>query len=368
MMKSISSRFVALDQPVFILAIDSPERELAPLIKALELHGYNIQVYIDPQANLRTVQVIKPDLILINLRTSRANGYQLCQSVQKTPELQDTPVVFVGSDTSKVQSVLALRSGGSDYLSFPIRLEECVLRLQNHLQIGKLVRRLKFDNAGLTHQIQQRDRTLRERDARALNLAEENQTLQRLVYIDTLTQIANRRGFNQQLEDLWSKLGQAQQPLALLMCDVDHFKAYNDTYGHPAGDSCLQMIAHIITQATLNPAALVARYGGEEFAIVMPMTGAQKAARLADKIQTALSNRRWPHKTSSANFVSLSIGVASTVPSVGLSPDTLIRMADEALYAAKLQGRDRIVVANPSYRLAAASTAYYPRQALVNSG
>ncbi|MEM8805711.1 MAG: diguanylate cyclase [Cyanobacteria bacterium P01_G01_bin.38] len=365
----MSSRFVAPNQSILVLAIDSPERELTPLLDALELRGYKAQVHLDAQANLQTAQAMMPDLILINLHTSRADGYQLCQSIRNVPELQDTPVVFVGSAVSKVQSILALRSGGNDYLSFPIRIEEYVLRLQNHLQLGKLVRRLKIDNAGLSNQLKQRDRILRERAALTSDLAQQNQTLQRLAYIDTLTQIANRRGFNQQLDDLWVKMGNAQQPLALMMCDVDHFKAYNDTYGHPAGDSCLQMIAHVITEVTHCKTSIVARYGGEEFAIVMPVSTTQRAARLARRIQSELTSRRWPHKASSAKpFVSLSIGVASTVPRTRKSADTLIRMADEALYAAKLQGRDRIVVANTTYLQPAEPTAYYSGPVLVSNG
>ncbi len=174
-------------------------------------------------------------------------------------------------------------------------------------------------------------------------LAAANRELQRLAACDYLTQVANRRRFDEYLQHEWRRQAREQAPISLLLCDVDFFKVYNDTYGHQKGDECLQQVAAAISQAVKRPADLVARYGGEEFAAILPETDLQGALCVAEAIRASVKALKIPHAGSAASeFVSLSIGVATQVPAPNSSASSLIAAADEALYRAKAGGRDRL--------------------------
>ena len=176
-------------------------------------------------------------------------------------------------------------------------------------------------------------------------LMEANQELQRLASVDGLTQIANRRRFDEYLQHEWKRQVREQIPLSLLLCDIDFFKRYNDTYGHLAGDECLRQIAHAVHCASGRPADLAARYGGEEFVMVLPNTDAEGALHVAGAIQDAVSHLKIPHAGSSvSHYVTLSIGVSCTIPMRTASPDALINAADHALYAVKKQSRNDILL------------------------
>ncbi len=178
---------------------------------------------------------------------------------------------------------------------------------------------------------------------RTQELASANRELKRYATIDGLTQVANRRRFDEYIEYTWRWLIRDQQPLSLILCDVDHFKLYNDTYGHQAGDYCLQQIAKTMMAVTERPMDLVARYGGEEFAIILPKTGPDGAVQVAKKLRQGIKQLKIPHSTSMAEgVVTLSIGITSVLPTQDSSPESLIFHADQALYQAKAQGRDRI--------------------------
>lgn len=171
-----------------------------------------------------------------------------------------------------------------------------------------------------------------------------NQELYSLASSDSLTAIANRRCFDETLDREWRRLAREQKPLSLILCDIDCFKLYNDTYGHQAGDYCLQQVAKAITRAAKRPSDLAARYGGEEFAIILPNTETNGAVKVAEEIRCFISDLKIVHANSLVSeHVTLSLGVASTVPSHDSSLTMLIAMADEALYQAKKQGRDRVV-------------------------
>ncbi len=185
---------------------------------------------------------------------------------------------------------------------------------------------------------------LREEKARAEALAAE---LEKLSSLDGLTGIANRRRFDQTLEREWNRAARGHQPLALIMCDIDYFKQYNDRYGHQAGDACLRQLAQLLESALNRGGDLAARYGGEEFAILLPDTELANAALLADHIREQLQKLGIPHEASLIQpKLSASFGVAAMVPDSGTRPEILLRRADQALYAAKDQGRNRIVRAD----------------------
>ncbi|WP_461209451.1 GGDEF domain-containing protein [Desulfocurvus sp. DL9XJH121] len=199
-------------------------------------------------------------------------------------------------------------------------------------------RELVLRNEELALEVEVRKRT-------ELALEKLNLELERLASVDGLTQVANRRLFDQRLEDEWRRLVRQGEPLSLIMCDVDYFKNYNDTYGHIAGDDCLRRVARAVASTARRPADLAARYGGEEFVVLLPGTNLDGAAILANDIQAAVAALDIPHSASMAGArVTLSIGVSSTVPVNFGNPEQLVSDADKALYEAKNEGRNRVVL------------------------
>ncbi|MCS6812943.1 MAG: diguanylate cyclase [Cyanobacteria bacterium] len=161
---------------------------------------------------------------------------------------------------------------------------------------------------------------------------------------DALTQLSNRRCFDEYLHREWRRLARINSPLTLLICDVDYFKAYNDTYGHTMGDQCLQLVAQAIRSVVNRSADLVARYGGEEFAVILPEVSLDSGRQVAEKIQLAIAQLCIAHSGSNIHpYVTLSIGVSCQIPTSELTPLQLTIAADRALYLAKHQGRNCIV-------------------------
>ncbi len=177
-------------------------------------------------------------------------------------------------------------------------------------------------------------------------LEEKNRQLERLSTHDALTGIPNRRHFDATLEQEWRRATREASPLTLALCDIDHFKGYNDGYGHQEGDVCLERVARALAETFRRPGDLVARYGGEEFVTVLPSTAEKGAAALAEKMRAAIEALQIPHRNSPIrSVVTISVGVATVVPQPGSEPEGLVDAADRALYAAKQQGRNRVVVA-----------------------
>ncbi len=172
-----------------------------------------------------------------------------------------------------------------------------------------------------------------------------NQKLQELANIDSLTQIPNRRSFDEVLGQEWNRLEREQAPLSLILCDIDFFKNYNDTYGHQSGDECLKEVAQILDEAIRRPGDLAARYGGEEFALVLPNTDTAGAVYIAETILSRIRTKHLVHKSSQiSSYLTLSLGIATIIPKNTSSPKWLIAKADEALYRAKQTGRDRYAI------------------------
>ncbi len=182
-----------------------------------------------------------------------------------------------------------------------------------------------------------------ERKHAATMLYKANQELQSLTFTDGLTQIANRRCFDDIFRQEWQRMARAKRSLSLIMCDVDHFKLYNDHYGHLAGDSCLISISHAISSFCKRPADLAARYGGEEFIVILPETDACGAVVVAESIRLGVQELAIDHAASPIHaYVTLSLGVSSTVPQSGGNPQALLEASDYALYEAKRAGRNRV--------------------------
>lgn len=177
--------------------------------------------------------------------------------------------------------------------------------------------------------------------------ARERALLDEMAYLDGLTGIANRRRFDEVLDKEWRRAQRSHKPLALVIVDIDHFKSYNDAVGHGQGDECLRRVATSLAGCARRPADLVARYGGEEFAAVLPETGHEGAAMVAESMRTAIERLALPHPALGGHHVTISVGVSGGVP-VGMddSHATLLKAADDALYEAKRRGRNCVASAN----------------------
>ncbi|MGB1879978.1 MAG: diguanylate cyclase domain-containing protein [Gammaproteobacteria bacterium] len=187
---------------------------------------------------------------------------------------------------------------------------------------------------------------LREAKTRAESLAER---LEKLSALDGLTGIANRRRFDQTLQREWSRALRSQKPLALVLGDIDYFKEYNDRYGHQAGDAALRQLAQLLERSARRGGDLAARYGGEEFTLLMPETTLSQAVKMADLVRESLQQLGVPHDASkAAHVLTASFGVTAMVPTEESSPTQLVKAADEALYAAKAQGRNIVQTSDGS--------------------
>jgi diguanylate cyclase (GGDEF)-like protein/PAS domain S-box-containing protein len=185
-------------------------------------------------------------------------------------------------------------------------------------------------------------RDITERKLAEKRLEDAYHAVEALAITDGLTGLANRRRFDQSLIAEWRRSMRTHLPLSLLLIDADHFKAYNDTYGHLRGDSCLKQIAEAAQDVVARPGDLVARFGGEEFAVLLPSTAIDGAAHIAEEICTLLRTKKLPHKGNATGLVTISIGCASLVPRLGQTSTNLIELADEALYQAKRNGRNSV--------------------------
>jgi len=273
---------------------------------------------------------LQPTVILQDLVMPGADGFELLRQYRGNAYLEQVPVVVLSAREDPQLKAHAFATGANDYLvKLPDRLEMLArIRYHSNAHISRLQRDQAF-------------RFLRESQQQ---LAAANIELQKLAALDGLTGIANRRRFDETMLLEWQRGQRERQPLSLLMCDVDFFKHFNDTYGHMAGDLCLKRTAAVLTEHLRRPADLVSRYGGEEFAIILPDTDSEGAMTVARACVRTLEQLQIENlRAEPRGVVTISIGVASMVPGRGFTPEDLVGAADEALYAAKRGGRNQAV-------------------------
>ncbi len=267
------------------------------------------------------------EIILLDIVMPVIDGIEMLRKIKSSKRLYDVPVIMVTSQDDDNNLINAFEIGAIDYIKKPINKIELLARVKSVLK--------------LKHEMDRRMKLM-------IQLEEANQELQRLTFLDGLTGIANRRYFDQKIEKEWKRMRREKKPISLVMIDIDFFKKFNDCYGHQRGDDCLKQVALAIDKITKRPGDLAARYGGEEFTLIFPDTNADNAKKIAEKCRANVEALKLTHEKSEiSNFVSVSLGLSSIIPNRDDQHyQCLIKAADEALYKAKKDGRNRVVVSN----------------------
>lgn len=262
------------------------------------------------------------DLILMDLLMPEVDGIQACRQIKSCQRFTDVPLIMVTAEDSPECLKAAFEAGAMDYVKKPVNRVELAARVQSAL-------RLKQETDW--------------RKAREPELVELTEKPRQLSNMDGLTEVANRRNFDETLARAWRRAEREGGAVALVMIDIDQFKSYNDQYGHLAGDECLRRVAEVLRRTVKRPFDLVARYGGEEFAVLLPDTHGTGAEMVAEQMRAAVEALDIPHcRSSVCGVVTISCGVAVAAPATNSEPANLIAMADRRLYEAKHAGRNRV--------------------------
>ncbi len=260
---------------------------------------------------LERIHRVRPDVVLLDIMMPDMDGYAVLKALQEDPCTSCIPVIFITSKSEEQDEEKGLKMGAVDYITKPIKGPIVKVRVRNHVEL-KCQRDLL------------RDLSLR----------------------DGLTGLPNRRSLDERLELEWQTGLRHQKPLSVLMMDIDFFKRYNDHYGHQQGDDCLRRVAASLEGTLRRQTDFVARYGGEEFLYILPDTDAAGVMLYADRVLDAVRDMQAPHIDSDvSDSVSLSVGVATMIPSRKAKACDLVGKADVALYQAKRAGRNRSAVA-----------------------
>jgi diguanylate cyclase (GGDEF)-like protein len=300
-----------------VLIVEDDPLALATLSQLFRERSIEVTGLSDPDRFWQVLTATNPDLLLLDLQMPHFNGIELCRVTRQDPDYADLPIVFVSAHNEPATISAVFAAGADDFIPKPSIASSLVTRSLSHLERARLQK-------GLTRSHRQQWRKW-----------------QRLAYLDPLTQVANRRAFDETLQREWYKCSLSERSLSLLLCDIDHFKLYNDRYGHPAGDICLQKIATALQDCLVSTGDMVARYGGEEFAIILPDTSLNGALAVAERVRIAIAALAIPNDPASGRTqVTVSLGIAGRVPTTHDSPEILVETADQALYTAKKRGRN----------------------------
>lgn len=290
-----------------ILIIDDSSVSIDILRASLEPE-FEIFAALDGQSGYEIAKFWQPDLILLDINIPEFNGYQTCTLLKSDPATQAIPIIFMTALMTEESEARSLMLGGADTISKNSNTEIIKLRIKNQIDLKHC-----------------------------------KDLLERLSTTDELTNIANRRRFNEFLHQEWRSMVRAKDFLSVILIDIDYFKDYNDHYGHITGDCCLRQVAQTLQGALSRPVDFVARYGGEEFICVLSMTDSTGAEIVGEKLRNAVQQQKIPHQPSVvADVVTVSLGVATVIPHPGVDTSRLIDYADKALYQSKNNGRNRI--------------------------
>ncbi|MCV3215934.1 PleD family two-component system response regulator [Plectonema radiosum NIES-515] len=330
------------NQPPLILLADDDKIIRVMLREFMEKEGYRVMDVTNGKECLEAFLTVKPDLVILDGIMPVMDGFACCKQLIQIARnnlaialanfdtggsslgttvisklWERTPILMITGLENPDLVDRAFEAGASDFVTKPIHMGILRQRIRRLLQQAQLYKQLEAANKALQH----------------------------LANVDGLTGVANRRRFNDYLNSQWLTLASERSPLSLILCDIDFFKLYNDKYGHPAGDMCLQKVGTVLSETVQNSQDLVARYGGEEFAVIMPNTHMGGAVHFAAAMQAKVRELEIIHEASTiSRYVTLSLGVATTIPTFESEPSSLILEADKALYKAKAEGRNRIIL------------------------
>lgn len=294
-----------------ILIVDDASANIEILSDLLR-SDYDIKV---AKSGRKALEIIdkdnKIDLILLDVIMQDINGYEVCKTLKNNPYTQDIPIIFVTGNDSPVDEEYGLNLGAVDYIKKPFHPKIAKIRVKNHIKL-----KLKSD------------------------------MLEELSMCDSLTHIPNRRNFDENFDKKYKECARDKSSLSLMMIDIDFFKLYNDNYGHGMGDEALIKVASALENILKRPSDMVARYGGEEFVIILKDVDKSGAQKVASSLIEAVENLKIPHKYSQVkDHITISIGISLKESNDDKSKDDMLKEADDALYRAKENGKNRFVIA-----------------------
>jgi diguanylate cyclase (GGDEF)-like protein len=303
-----------------ILVVDDHEDNVEVLRARLEARGYEVEGAMDGQTALDTVPVFGPDLILLDVMMPDMDGLEVVRRLKANKDLPFIPVIMQTALDSTERMVAGLEAGADDYVTKPINFAELEARVRSLLRIKKL-----------QQEVADRERELSQMNDRLLHIS----------MTDGLTQVDNRRALEQRLHEMFEHSLRLHEPISCVMCDIDHFKKVNDTYGHAAGDDILKQFAAILREEA-REIDRVGRYGGEEFLILLPGTVLDSAVTFAERVRAHVEENTFTFEGGSLNKT-VSLGVASWPHPKIQGREGMLKAADDALYVAKEMGRNRVV-------------------------
>lgn len=296
------------EEDPLVLIVDDIPKNLQVLGNLLKNEGYRIAFAKNGENALQYLTDNQPDLILLDIMMPGMDGYEVCKRIKKNHHIREIPVIFITALGEEEDEYRGFKIGCVDYITKPFNPRIVKARVATHLRLKR-----------------------------------KSDLLESISAIDGLTDIPNRRKFDETLEREWLRAKRNAMFLSLILCDIDDFKNYNDCYGHAAGDECLRRIAQALAKVINRPGDLAARYGGEEFGIILSETKKEGAVHLAEKMRLDIEALHIPHEKSCVNaYVTISVGVAAITPTGDLTPTVLVETADTCLYAAKKGGRNQV--------------------------
>ncbi len=310
-----------------ILIVDDSPTMRAALSRYVERMGHECITAKSGAEGLARFREAAPDMVLLDVLMDDIDGYSVAREIRSAAEAQWLPIIFLSSREEDQDLDRGIEAGGDDYLVKPVSYVVLYAKVRAMQRIDEMRRRLL--------------RVTSELEAA-------NQALERLSHLDGLTGIANRRYLDTVLASEILRARRARMRLAVCLIDVDHFKAYNDHYGHVMGDQCLARVAKAIAGTVRRAGDFAARYGGEEFAVILPAADTTTARAVASNILYAVRALDIEHKLSAGGVITVSVGVVSLVPALAMTSDDVLSFADAALYQAKQAGRNRAVLVEES--------------------
>ena len=285
----------------------------------------------DPTKAIKIANKIHPTIILQDLIMPEVNGLMMVKFFRVNHQTAEVPIIILSTKEEPEIKSETFAAGVNDY----------IVKLPDKIE---LIARIRYHSQAYINQKQKEEAFMALQESQR-QLHEANLALEKLSSLDGLTNIANRRHFDQTLRQEWNRAMRNLCPISLIMLDIDFFKKYNDTYGHQGGDETLKAIALILKDMEKRPGDLAARYGGEEFAIILPETDPAGASEVAYAVLDRVRAKRIRHASSDVgNILTVSIGTATMTPARNSQPDSLIALADKALYQAKHAGRNQVVI------------------------